>query len=104
VTAGLTDLTAGRESEAAMLVAMAAPRLRALGFEVPNSGVEQPSHRLYELLSDKDPAGAHSRYNALIARMVSFVHSAEREASRSPGRAPASRYMPQTTTSGRPDA
>jgi hypothetical protein len=76
VSQGLADLAAGRESEAALLVAMAAPRLRALGFEVPQGGGERPSHRLYELLSDTG-RGAHSRYNALVARMVSFAHAAE---------------------------
>jgi hypothetical protein len=81
VSEGLADLAAGRESESALLVAMAAPRLRALGFEVPAGGGERPSHRLYELLSDRGQ-GAHSRYNALIARMVSFARAAEHAASR----------------------
>ena len=83
VSAGLADLAAGRESEAALIVAMAAPRLRALGYIVPPhppSWCERPSHRLYELLAEGggDP---HSRYNALIRRMVRFAHAAEREAS-----------------------
>jgi hypothetical protein len=78
VTAGLADLAAGRESEASLLVAMAAPRLRALGFDVPVWGGERPSHRLYELLSEPErDGGAHSRYNALVRRMVSFARSAE---------------------------
>lgn len=81
VSKGLADLAAGRESESALLVAMAAPRLRALGFDVPRGGGERPSHRLYELLSDTGQ-GAHSRYNALIARMVSFARAAEHASSR----------------------
>lgn len=81
VSAGLRDLAAGRESESALLVAMAAPRLRALGFEVPPGGGEQPSHRLYELLS-RGGGGAHSRYNALVGRMVSFARAAEHATSR----------------------
>jgi hypothetical protein len=76
VSQGLVDLAAGRESASALLVAMAAPRLRALGIVVPQGGGEQPSHRLYELLSETD-GGAHSRYNALVARMVSFARAAE---------------------------
>jgi hypothetical protein len=80
VSAGLADLLAGRESESSLLVAMAAPRLRALGFNVPEGGGERPSHRLYELLSETD-AGAHSRYNALVARMVSFARAAEHASS-----------------------
>jgi hypothetical protein len=74
VSAGLADLAAGRESEASLLVSMAAPRLRALGFEVPVGKVERPSHRLYELLTEGD-ANAHSRYNALVARMASFARA-----------------------------
>ncbi len=79
VSVGLADLAAGRESEASLLVSMAAPRLRALGFAVPADGIERPSHRLYELLSDGDD-GAHSRYNALVGRVVSFARAAEQHA------------------------
>ena len=80
VSAGLADLAAGRESEASLLVSMAAPRLRALGFTVPPGGVDHPSYRLYELLAAGD-GGAHSRYNALVGRMVSFARAAEHAAS-----------------------
>jgi hypothetical protein len=80
VSAGLVDLTAGRESEASLVVAMAAPRLRALGFEVPAGGGEQPAYRLYELLAGRD-GGAHSHYNALVGRMVSFARAAEHASS-----------------------
>jgi hypothetical protein len=81
VSAGLADLSAGRESEASLLVTMAAPRLRALGYDVPPGKVRSPGHRLYEVLSEKD-RGAHSRYNALVARMVSFARAAEHASSR----------------------
>jgi hypothetical protein len=77
VSEGMGDLVAGRESVSSLLVAMAAPRLRALGFDVPEGGGERPSHRLYELLSEAEQ-GAHSRYNALVARIVSFARAAER--------------------------
>ncbi len=80
VSAGLADLVAGRESECSLLVAMAAPRLRALGFDVPPGGGEWPSHRLYELLAASD-RGAHSRYNALVGRVVSFARAAEHASS-----------------------
>lgn len=79
VRVGLEDLAAGRETEAALLVAMAAPRLRAVGVEVPAGGGVFPSHRLYELLSSAD-AGAHGRYSALVGRIVSFARSAEHAA------------------------
>jgi hypothetical protein len=80
VSAGLADLARGHESEASLLIAMAAPRLRALGFEVPAGGGEHPSHRLYELLAEGD-GGAHSRYNALVGRVVSFARAAEHASS-----------------------
>lgn len=81
VSEGLADLAAGRETEAALLVAMAAPRLRRLGLEVPVGGGERPSHRLYELLCAQSGHGAHSRYNALVARVVSFARAAEHASS-----------------------
>jgi hypothetical protein len=80
VSSGLGDLAAGRESEASLLVQMAAPRLRALGLAVPDGGVERPSHRLYVLLAERDD-GAHSRYNALVGRIVSFARAAEHASS-----------------------
>lgn len=81
VSEGLADLAAGRESESALLLAMAAPRLRRLGLDVPEGGGEWPSHRLYELLSADLGRGAHSRYNALVARVVSFARAAEHASS-----------------------
>jgi len=80
VSAGLRDLASGRESEASLLVTMAAPRLRALGLDVPARGAEDPSYRLYELLTNGDE-GAHSRYNALVGRVVSFARAAEHASS-----------------------
>ncbi|HEX3391610.1 MAG TPA: hypothetical protein VHS55_03525 [Solirubrobacteraceae bacterium] len=84
VSTGLADLADGRDSEEALLVAMAAPRLRALGLEVPEWGGERPSHRLWEKLSDTD-VDAHSRYNALVRRMVSFARAAEHAVSATGG-------------------
>ena len=56
---------------------MAAPRLRRLGFDLPEPALcENPSHRLYALL-ELDGPGAHSRYNALVRRIVSFARAAE---------------------------
>jgi hypothetical protein len=79
VRAGLEDLAAGRESEAALVVAIAAPRLRAVGIEVPAGGGVFPSHRLYALLSQSGD-GAHSRYNALVGRIAGFARAAEHAA------------------------
>jgi hypothetical protein len=77
VRVGLADLSAGRESEASLLVQMAAPRLRSLGFDVPPTARGGSSHRLYELLTERE-GDAHSHYNALVRRMVSFARAAER--------------------------
>lgn len=76
VSAGIADLVAGRESEAALAVAMAATRLRAVGFDIPDSGWTEVSHRLYELIASNSD-GAHSRYNALLGRIASFARAAE---------------------------
>lgn len=82
VVAGMADLQAGRDTPDAALVRTAAPRLREIGIAVPLSASDQPgSHRLYELLSENDPAGAYSRYNALLGRMASFASAAEQRAS-----------------------
>jgi hypothetical protein len=75
VQAGLEDLRAGRETSVALLVAIGAPRLRQLGIEVPT--IETPEHRLYDLLARDEPDSAHSRYNALIRRLVSFERALE---------------------------
>jgi hypothetical protein len=68
---GLTDLAHGVETVEALLVCIGGPRLRALGIDVP-ACVISPEHRLYAVLSRSAPNGAHSQYNALIRRLVSF--------------------------------
>ena len=80
VLEGIQDLRSGRDTAAAALVRMAAPRLRAVGLDVPQAeyGSGRPGHRLYELLAGADPATAHGRYNALVERVVSFARAAER--------------------------
>jgi hypothetical protein len=76
VDEGLRDMTAGIESVPAMLVAIGAPRLRRLGIAVPPvSG--RPEHRLYSMLSSQYGAAAHTRYNALVRRLVSFERALE---------------------------
>jgi hypothetical protein len=73
---GLVDLANGVPSIEALLVSIGAPRLRALGIEVEEP-VADAEHRLYALLATEDPDSAHSRYNALIRRLVSFERAAE---------------------------
>jgi hypothetical protein len=73
---GLEDLAAGVESVESLLVSIGAPRLTGLGVAVENP-FASPEHRLYELLSAEEPDSAHSRYNALIRRLVSYESAAE---------------------------
>ena len=68
---GLRDLAQGIESQNALLVSIGAPRLQELGVEVVGA-LSNPEHRLYELLAVSDADSAHSRYNALVRRLVSF--------------------------------
>lgn len=73
---GLRDLREERESDASLLVQIGGPRLRRLGIDVPISS-GHPEHRLYERLAAAAPESAHSRYNALIRRLVSFERALE---------------------------
>jgi hypothetical protein len=75
VKQGLDDLARGRETLAALLVSIGAPRLRTLGFPPPRE-VSNPEHRLYEMLAREDADAAHGRYNALVRRLVSFERAA----------------------------
>lgn len=75
IEAGIEDLAQGLESVPALLVSIGAPRLRALGYKVPRP-VADPERRLYELLWISNPDAAHSRYNALVRRLVSFERAA----------------------------
>jgi hypothetical protein len=76
VRAGIDDLDRGVESVESLLVSIGAPRLRRLGLEIA-SPFPRPEHRLWEMLADEDPDSAHSRYNALVRRLVSFERAAE---------------------------
>jgi hypothetical protein len=76
VETGLEDLTRGIRSVEALLVSIGAPRLRRIGVAVPR-GIPNPETNLYELLAASNPDSAHSRYNALIRRLVSFERAAE---------------------------
>lgn len=76
VTKGVADLEAGLESVEALLVSIGASRLAALGLDIPRP-ISSPEHRLYELLLREHPDSAHSRYNALVRRLVSFERALE---------------------------
>jgi hypothetical protein len=76
IAGGLEDLRRGAQSIPALLVSIGAPRLRRLGYQISNP-IQDPEHRLYDLLLQADPDAAHSRYNALVRRLVSFERAAE---------------------------
>lgn len=76
VAKGLEDLAHSRETVEALLVSLAAPRLRSLGLVV-SQPLTDPEHRLYERLAREDSDSAHSRYNALVRRVTSFESAME---------------------------
>jgi hypothetical protein len=75
IEVGLRDLSHGTESVESLLVSIAASRLRALGIEVPTP-LENPELTLYHRLVAVHGEAAHSRYNALVRRLVSFQRAA----------------------------
>ena len=87
VAAGLEALGRGEQSDEALLVAVGAPRLKALGVRIPDTArlPRHPELALYHSLRCRYPDDAHSRYNALIRRLVSFEHELERRRFSTPG-------------------
>ena len=79
INQGIKDLEGGDETINALLVSIGAPRLRRSGISVPNTIIPSPEHRLYLKLVETHGDGAHSQYNALIRRLVSFERAAECE-------------------------
>ncbi len=79
VAAGLEALEHGEATVEALLVSVGAPRLRAAGLDVPDLAcIEQPPElALYAALGADGQGNAHSRYNALIRRLVSFERALE---------------------------
>jgi hypothetical protein len=73
---GISDLSAGKETADALLVSIGAARLRSIGVEVPSS-IDSPEHKLYLLLAREKGDSAHSAYNALVRRLVSFERTAQ---------------------------
>ena len=75
VRQGIRDLERGIESRESLLVSIGAPRLRRLGLTVPEP-LASPEQRLYALLRSEYGDAAHSRYNALVRRLVGFERAA----------------------------
>jgi hypothetical protein len=84
ITKGLSDLNSGTESEEWFLLQIGVHRLNNLGFSIPalNRNGQYPEDQLYNLLSCKHGNEAHSKYNSLIRRLISFERTAERWCSR----------------------
>ena len=76
IAKGLADLARPSVTVEALLVSIAAPRLRDRGVHVA-APLADPEHRLYEQLAREDPDSAHSRYNALLRRLTGFESALE---------------------------
>jgi hypothetical protein len=74
---GIRDLERGLLTEESLLVSIGAARLKSAGVPVPEKSFDDPERRLYELLAREDVDSAHSRYNALLRKLVSFEDAAE---------------------------
>jgi hypothetical protein len=77
IETGIADLQRKRETIPALLVSIGAPKLRKLGLILPREIPSNPEHRLYDLLSAENSDSAHSKYNALIRKLVSFQRALE---------------------------
>ena len=77
ICVGLRDVAAGVESVEALLVEIAAARLRESGLPVPamRSATLDAEIRLHRLLAKTHGDDAFGRYNSLLRRLVSFTRS-----------------------------
>ena len=80
VASGIEALRRGERTVEALLVAVGARRLRAAGLEVPRVPElpDGPELALYAAVAAEHPRDAHSRYNGLVRRLVSFERALER--------------------------
>ena len=76
IDAGLADLAMGLVTIESLLVSIAAPGLRDVGLAIDQT-LPDAELQLYALLSARDGAAAHSRYNALLRRVASFRRAAQ---------------------------
>ena len=74
VTKGIADLARGTVTTESS--SSRAPRLAQIGLTVVRRMAE-PEHRLCGRLRAEDADAAHSRYHALVRRLVSFERAAE---------------------------
>jgi hypothetical protein len=78
VLPGIEDLRAGRETVNSLAVAAAATKLGVRDLADNINSDEPAAHRLYAHLSRDLGNAAHSRYNAILARVGDFSRSATR--------------------------
>ena len=80
---GYQDLAKASVTDEALLITIYAPELTRLGLTLPNSETspDSPAYLLYRSIEQKDPANAHSTYNALNRRVTSFIHCLDQLAS-----------------------
>lgn len=73
-----------QETIASLLMSIGRPRLNLLGVarEFAGQFPDDPESRLYRLLGQTHGNEAHSQYNALIRRLVSFERALERRVAR----------------------
>jgi hypothetical protein len=76
IETGVADLAAGLVTIESLLVSIAAPVLREVGLAITHP-IADAEMQLYALLSARDGAAAHSQYNALLRRIVSFRRAAQ---------------------------
>ena len=80
VASGIEALRRGDTTVEGLLVSVGAPRMRAAGLDIPpHPPLEHsPEISLYLAIGEDHPEDTHSRYNALIRRLVSFERALER--------------------------
>ncbi len=81
VARGIRALRGGEATVEALLVCVGASRLRAAGLDIPTAPQlpHSPEVSLYLAVGAEHPRDAHSRYNALVRRLVSFERALERQ-------------------------
>ncbi|MCY3816961.1 MAG: hypothetical protein OXG59_11815 [Gammaproteobacteria bacterium] len=74
---GIAALERGERTIEALLVSLAAPRLRDIGLDVPRAAdhIAEPNLALYAAV--RHSGGDHFDYNALLGRLSSFADAAE---------------------------
>ncbi len=80
IASGIEALQRGEPSVEALLVMVGESRMRAAGLELPECPPlpHSPEIALYNAIGARHPTDTHSRYNALIRRLVSFERALER--------------------------